>query len=170
MKIKEINQRVKEKLTKSRYNHSIRVARLAKELAKKHGESHKKIVKAALLHDVGYYFIKQNRYKGLHHAKASEKYAKKIGIENKKILEAIRFHTFGNVNMTKFSKILFLADKLEPYRDFNGIDIIRKISYYDIDLAMYFVLKGTKKYLNNKRERVHQDTVELYLNLEKKLF
>ena len=36
-----------------------------------------------------------------------------FGVIDEDILSAIRWHTLGNLNMTDFEKIIFLADKIE---------------------------------------------------------
>ncbi len=43
---------------------------------------------------------------------AEEKY----GIHDPVILKAIAVHTTGYAGMTKFDMVIFLADKIEPYR------------------------------------------------------
>ncbi len=170
MKVSEINKNVKSIMSKSRYNHSLRVADLAVKLAKQHGVSKKKMRKAALLHDVGYFYVKDKKKAGLKHAAISVMYARHIGINNKDILDAIKYHTIASVKMNKFAKILFLADKLEVGRKFEGVDIIRKVAFVDIDLALLLVIESTDKYLKKQNSKIHKSTIILYRSLVKKYF
>lgn len=50
--------------------------------------------------------------------------------------EAIRWHTTGRANMTLLEKIIYMADYIEPNRDFEGVDELRRLAYSDIDSAL----------------------------------
>ena len=42
----------------------------------------------------------------------------RYGIDDEEILNAIRFHTTGRANMTMLDKVIYLADYIEPMRNF----------------------------------------------------
>ncbi len=170
MKASEIDKKVKTIMSKARYHHSLRVADLAVELAERHGVSKKKVKKAALLHDVGYFYVKDKKMAGLKHAALSVMYARHIGIDNSDILDAIKYHTLGSIKMNKLAKVLFLADKLEAGRRFEGVDIIRKVAFVDIDLALLLVIENTDKYLKKQNSKIHKSTSVLYESLMDKFF
>ncbi len=44
-------------------------------------------------------------------------------------------HTTGRAHMSLVEKIIFLADAIEPGRNYPGVDEIRKLAYEDIDAA-----------------------------------
>ncbi len=52
------------------------------------------------------------------------------------ICDAIRWHTTGRAGMTLLEKIIYLADYIEPTRNFPGVEKLREISYTDIDNAL----------------------------------
>ena len=45
--------------------------------------------------------------------------------------------------MTKLQKIIYLADYIEPTRDFPGVDALRKVSYEDLDKGVLLGLEMT---------------------------
>ncbi len=47
---------------------------------------------------------------------------KEFSISDDEVLEAIRVHTTGKVHMSTLDKVIFLADYIEPNRDFPGVD------------------------------------------------
>ena len=52
------------------------------------------------------------------------------------ICSAIRWHNTGKPNMTLLEKIIYLADFIEPTRDFPGVKRLRKLAYEDLDAAL----------------------------------
>ena len=42
------------------------------------------------------------------------------------------FHTTGRENMGLLEKIVYIADLIEPGRDFQGVEEIRRLAYEDI--------------------------------------
>ena len=59
------------------------------------------------------------------------------------IRDAIRWHTTGKPNMTALEKIIYLADYIEPNRDFDGVEHMRALSYQSLDAAMEEGLRMT---------------------------
>ena len=55
-----------------------------------------------------------------------------FSITDSEILEAIRVHTTGKVGMSKLDKVIFLADYIEPNRDFPGVDELRNVAKKDL--------------------------------------
>ena len=51
-------------------------------------------------------------------------------------VSAIRWHTTGKPDMTLLEKVIYMADYIEPNRDFGGVDRLRKLAYEDLDAAM----------------------------------
>lgn len=45
----------------------------------------------------------------------------------------------GHADMTLFDKLIYMADYIEPCRDFQGVDELRAITFLDIDKA---IIKG----------------------------
>lgn len=104
------------------------------------------------------------------HSKLGAHYAKtKYGITDNEICEAIKYHTTGKPDMTMLEKILFVADYIEPYRNkASNLDLIRKITFENIDKAVCKILDDTLDYLKNKKTAIDSltyDTYKYYKNL-----
>ena len=70
--------------------------------------------------------------------------------------------------MTLFEKILYLADYIEPTRDFEGIDALRALAYEDLDAAMALGLKMTIEEIRRSGHEPYGDTLEAYAWYEAK--
>lgn len=153
-------------VTKSRYEHTKRVEKESIELAKIYGVDEKKAVIASLCHDLyknisneeANEIIKKARLGkkyidnlNLGHSKIASYMAKKnFGIEDDDILNAISYHTTGRKAMSTLEKIIFLADYIEPKRDFENIEKIRELSRVDLNKTVLEILINTKKYLEGE--------------------
>lgn len=73
-------------------------------------------------------------------------------INDEDLLSAISFHTTGKKNMTKLEKIVFIADAIEPNRDFKGIEDIRRKSVVDLNDTMLMLLDSSIKFLISKNQ------------------
>ena len=80
----------------------------------------------------------------------------------KEICEAIRWHTTAKPNMTTLEKVVYLADYIEPNRDFDGVDHMRVLSYQDLDLAMEEGLRMTMEDLRSKNAHVLEESQHAY--------
>ena len=61
--------------------------------------------------------------------------------------------------MTLLEKILYIADYMEPTRDFEGVEKLRELAYVDLDAA---VLLGTEMSVEEMTERgnpIHPNTL-----------
>ncbi len=68
--------------------------------------------------------------------------------------------TTGKENMSKLDKIIYLADMIEPSRDFSGVEELRNDSKDDLDKAMLNALNHTIKYLLEKGCLIDINTVK----------
>ncbi|MCR5090385.1 MAG: nicotinate (nicotinamide) nucleotide adenylyltransferase [Oscillospiraceae bacterium] len=75
------------------------------------------------------------------------------------ICEAIRWHTTGKPDMSLLEKIVYLADYIEPTRDFPGVDKIRRLAYEDLDVAMRLGLQMTMEEVRARGQEPYVDTV-----------
>ena len=68
--------------------------------------------------------------------------------------------TTGKADMTLLEKLLYIADYMEPTRDFPGVERLRALAYEDLDAA---VLLGCEMSIQEMAERglpVHPNTVK----------
>lgn len=178
--------KLKKMLKPERFEHSKNVAREAYKLATVYGENCEKAYYAGLLHDCAKnidldfqlklisefneYEIMENElsYPKVIHALCGPIIAKKeFGVDDKEILDAIRYHTLGNINMSKFDKILYIADLISSERNYKGIEILREIAYNNIDKAIVMSIDNTLSYLQGKR--IQPDVLRLRDYLKEKI-
>lgn len=50
--------------------------------------------------------------------------------------DAVRYHTVGRENMTLLEQIVYVADYIEPGRDFPGVEDMRRAAYSDLNEAV----------------------------------
>jgi predicted HD superfamily hydrolase involved in NAD metabolism len=177
-----IEQWIYDKLKKDigiqRFNHSIGVMNTSIELAKCYNYSVEKANVAGLLHDCGklqgeinllkmandFDIILDNVMKvnkELIHSHLGAEIAKKVyNVGDQDILNAIRFHTTGRENMGLLEKIVYIADLIEPGRDFQGVEEIRRLAYEDIDKSLLFAMDNTLKFVIEKGNLIHLDTIK----------
>lgn len=67
------------------------------------------------------------------HAKTGAALARDVFGADDEIYNAILWHTTGKANMTLLEKVIYLADYIEPNRDFDGVEDLRKVVWEDLD-------------------------------------
>jgi predicted HD superfamily hydrolase involved in NAD metabolism len=165
----EIARAVREAIGQDhRYAHVIRVTRLADKLAQRHGEDANAARLAGLLHDVARLFsgerlLAECEARGLAidaferrnpivlHARLGAEIAhERFGIADERVLDAIRRHTVGAPRMTRLDAIVYLADGLEPGRDFPEREALESLAFRDLDAAMRALLESSLAYLGTR--------------------
>ena len=173
--ILKIREKLAERLEPMRLRHSLLTAREAVLLADRHGLDTKKAYLCGLIHDCAKLknellgetmerlgFVpteeeKANPY--LIHARLGVVSAKAdFGVDDEEILRAIELHTLGAPDMTPFDEVIFLADKLEPSRDYRKITPIRTLSRRSLDAATAAVLENNIAYMRSREKPIHPTT------------
>lgn len=159
-----------------RKNHIDGVLTTADYLAELYGADRNKTKIAALCHDL-YRGIKDDALNiyvkqlglpkkyldnaNLAHAKiAAEMIKRDFGIEDEDILNAVRYHTTGRAGMSTLEKVIFLADSIEPGRNYPGVEEIRHVAENDLDRACLMCLERTIDYINAKGYFLDSDTLD----------
>jgi len=177
---------IKEKLTKNRYEHTIRVLTTALELGERYRAPMEKIELAAIFHDYSkneseddlIYAI--NEY---HLPKKLLEYNKELwhgpvgamkiqdlyNINDKEIIHAIYYHTTARVNMGIVEQIIFVADYIEPGRSFPGVDEVREIAKSNLDKAVHKALQNTIIFLMKRNENIYPDSFHAYNELTRRI-
>ena len=168
---------LRQKLSPKRYNHSIGVQQTAVDLAIRYNVPIKKAAIAGLVHDCAKDLdnkellqlslkfdillddVQRNSIKLLHGPVGAELAEEQFFITDMDILNSIRFHTTGRENMSPLEKIIFIADYIEPNRDFPGIDQLRSIALSNLDKATLMALEHTIEYVLKKEELLHISTI-----------
>ena len=79
-----------------------------------------------------------------------------------RIESAIRWHTTGKPDMNQLEKILYLADMIEPTRDFPGVEELRELAEQDLDRCMARALSMSVQNIQERGLTVYKDTLEAY--------
>jgi len=96
------------------------------------------------------------------HAKTGAAVARDMFNISDEVYNAIRWHTTGNTDMTLLEKIIYMADYIEPNRDFPGVDELRELAYTDLDAAMLLGLEMSLEDIRSYGQEPHAITVEAY--------
>lgn len=103
------------------------------------------VKKAHLTFDDAEHMLKS---RALLHGPAGSVLAKTaFGIDDEEIRGAIYYHTTGRVGMTLLERIVFLADYIEPNRDFSGVQDLRLLAEKDLDQAVLAAYDSTISHL-----------------------
>ena len=177
LSIEEIKLYLKANLEEKRYIHISGVADTAKKLAKLNGVSEEKAEIAGLAHDIAKNLskvkmkeiIKENNIvlsdveennENLWHSIIGPIEANnKFEIDDEEILDAIRWHTTGKENMSILTKIIYIADMIEPSRKFEGVDNIRKVTFEDLDMGVYYGLTHSIEFLLVKNLLIDENSM-----------
>ena len=148
----------------------------ASKLALRWGEDPGDAAEAGILHDItkklsmdeqlilaekyGIVFDKFERENiKLTHAITGAALSKELFGIPERIYSAIRWHTTGRADMTLLEKIIYIADYIEPTRDFEGVERLRQLAYEDIDSAMALGLRMSLEELRQSGIEPHGATV-----------
>ena len=165
---REIMPYIEEHLKPSRLDHTLQVTRLAREMAAKYDADVNKAEIAALLHDMAKYEERPGVNMDFAHGGIGAEMSEELfGIEDQDILNAIRYHTTGRAGMSTLEKIIFLADAIEPGRNYPGVDEIRKVAETDLDGACILSLQRTIEHVRDEKGwYLHPATIEAKEYLE----
>ena len=173
---------LKKYISGDRLKHSLSVEKTAVKLARKFDEDEKKAAAAGLLHDIAKDLTKSERnalikkYEltlspieeaspELLHGKLGALILAENEITNKKVLSAVEHHTMGVDNMSKLDKIVYLADLIEPKRNFSGVKKLRFYAARDLDIALFESMKASILRVLKNEKPVHPKTIDAYNHL-----
>jgi predicted HD superfamily hydrolase involved in NAD metabolism len=160
----------RSRLSEKRYSHTSRVADTAEDLGRAHGLDLVRARLAALLHDAAREmepgeFLRlagawdlhvgepeRQSPKLLHAPVAAELARRELGIEDEEVLAAIRSHTVGEPGMGPIALALYVADKIEPARDYPSVGKIRALAGEDLGEAAAEALRRAIAH-NEERDR-----------------
>lgn len=173
---------VQKQMTEKRFQHTIGVMHTAIELANRYGADPVKAEQAAIFHDYAKFRNKDEmklimlqqgmnpelliHSSELWHAPVGAYLVQtEVGIDDLEVLDAIAFHTSGRINMSLLDRVIFLADYIEPGREFPGVAEVRELAEKDLDKAVIMALKNTMTFLLAKNQTIYPDTFHTYNDL-----
>lgn len=180
--VESLRELAKSTLSEKRYNHTLAVAKLAKELAELNEEDVQRIEKAALLHDITKEIPIKKQRKSLQeknnyhdlpdncvHSVTGYYYVKDtLKIYDEELANSILYHTTARGGMTMFEKIIFVADKTSYDRDYSEVIRLREIAFVNIDECMTEIISFLMQSLLKKRKAMAIDTINCYNELVSK--
>ncbi|GAW98378.1 bis(5'-nucleosyl)-tetraphosphatase (symmetrical) YqeK [Secundilactobacillus mixtipabuli] len=171
--------KISKQLKPARFEHVQRVEQTAIQLAQQYGVDVEKASIAGLVHDYAKQRPDKDFIEAIHHYQldpelvnwnnaiwhgvvGAELIKAELGIEDEDILNAVRYHTTGNHYMTKLAQIIYMADYIEPGRDFDGVEKARLLTSQSLELAVAYQTKHTLAYLLENNQRIYPKTIETY--------
>lgn len=175
----ELIAKVKEQVSEKRFKHILGVEQAALKLAQDNDYELEKASVAALVHD----YAKErsdSEFKALiaqtgleqdllnwnnfiwHGVVGAEIIKNELKITDEEILNAVRRHTVGAKEMTTLDQIVYVADYIEPGRDFPGVDQARQIAAKSLRAAVEFETKHTLLYLMNNNKTIYPAAILTY--------
>lgn len=186
MERSELLAAMKDRMPEKRYIHTIGVADTAMILAKRFGEDVHSAEIAGILHDSCKYadrewmketIIQQQMNPALldfhhelwHGPVGAYVASTQFGVTDVDVLNAIRYHTTGRSGASDLERIVYIADLIEPNRDFPGVDELRKAAEHDDlhDLTLLCV-RHSIAYLMARNQAVFPDSFDFYNDLVQK--
>lgn len=173
-------------LSRRRVPHVLGTEETAASLARRWGADEMSARRAALLHDCTkkcgreqhlaicrQYGIRldeeEQREEKLLHALTGAALAEHVFGLTAEEVGAVRWHTTGRAGMTVLEKILYLADYIEPTRDFCDLREIRTLAYEDLDRAVLMGLEMSIREREAQGAKVHVNSVYARDHLKGKL-
>jgi predicted HD superfamily hydrolase involved in NAD metabolism len=175
----ELLARLEAQLSAGRFAHVQRVEQTAIRLAQQYGADVQRAGLAGLVHDYAKQrsdaefkqIIRQQQFdpelltanNGIWHGVVGAYLIEhELGIHDQQVLNAVRRHTIGAVEMTDLDKIIFVADFIEPGRDFPNVEQARAAANESLDAGVRFEIINTLKFLIAKQVNIYPKTIDTY--------
>ena len=160
-----------------RIPHVMGVEEEAVKLAQRWGVDPELARRAGILHDCTKYYelpeqldiceeygvrldaLEQKAVKLLH-SKTGACIARGVFGQPDAVYDAIFWHTTGKADMTTLEKVLYIADYMEPNRDFDGVERLRHLAYTDLDKAMLLGVEMTIQEMQQRQVPIHTNTLQ----------
>jgi nicotinate-nucleotide adenylyltransferase len=177
LSMEELEQTVVSLLNPNRVAHVLGCRDTAAELARIWGADEIDAARAGLLHDItkaldgplqltlcDAYDTMLDKFGKDHpktlHALTGSLVAQRIFGENPAVVSAIASHTTGKAGMNTLEKIIYVADYMEPNRNFPGVEKLRHLAEIDLDAAMKLGLEMTLEHLARQGSTVSPESLE----------
>lgn len=187
MKENEIIACLQEYLNDKRIEHSISTRDTAVRLAQRFGANVEAAKVAGIFHDIAKQLPKEKKLELcieydipvdeimqenpelLHGFIGAEIIKRNYDIDNSDILNAVRYHTTGRRGMSLLEKVVYLADLIEPGRNFDGVDEIRTAAFRNLDGAMLMAAKNVMSFILYHDLPMHPLTLDAYNDMLRRI-
>ncbi|MDR1012905.1 MAG: bis(5'-nucleosyl)-tetraphosphatase (symmetrical) YqeK [Lactobacillales bacterium] len=179
LKQDELLAKIRLSVSEKRFKHVLAVQKTAALLAKRFGGSIEKASIAGIVHDYAKehsndemirIIYENNLDKGMivfgnniwHGVVGAILIERELGVTDSEILQAVTLHTTGSSNMSLLDKILYVADYIEPNRNFSGVNEARKFAEVNLDEAVKYKTKQTLLKLLENEVKIYPKTIDTY--------
>ena len=186
LSMEELEAEVVSLMNPGRVPHVLGCKDTAVELARIYGENETDAARAGLLHDItkaidgplqltlcaeyGMILDTFSRaYPKTLHALTGSLVAERIFGENENVVAAVCHHTTGRADMTLLEKIIYIADYVEPNRDFPGVEQMRALARTDLDKAVLMGLQSAVAHVRRQGQGLAPATLEALEYLQKRM-
>lgn len=173
---KEEFELVCSRLSQARIEHSLGVAETARQLAEKYGADPAEAFLAGICHDIAKELPRAEQlallqkspmaedegilqHKQLWHAPAGAVLLAELQPQYPRLNEAVQsaclWHTLGRPDMTLLESLVFVADLIEPGRDFPDLPPIRQAVWQDLTKGVGACMRGVIGFLESEQSFVH---------------
>ena len=167
---------LEKRLSPKRLAHSVSVAETAATLYPKEEQ---RVYLAGLLHDYckevsGEELLQTARehalpltdveilFPSLLHGPVAASLLANEGINDAEVLAAIANHTVGAPGMSAFERVIFVADAIEPLRNYPGADMLRTLAKENFDKAFREVLRNKMQYVLQSNHYFHPGSISVW--------
>ncbi len=178
---------VKEHVKKTRFEHCLRVADVCVQLCDKFGLDCKKGYFIGVAHDMckdfstdkmlelakkdgmPIYEMELQRPALLHGRAAAVMLKEEYGVDDEQLIEAVANHVSACPKMCDYTKILYIADKIEPGRDHVTKEYRKQLMELSLDEMIYKVIFDNYTYVKGRGFTIYPTTEIVISELTKKL-
>ncbi|HOQ09326.1 MAG TPA: bis(5'-nucleosyl)-tetraphosphatase (symmetrical) YqeK [Syntrophomonadaceae bacterium] len=175
----DIIEIIRKRLSANRFQHSLQVAETARRLAELHRVDPGQAYTTGLLHDYakglsGQQLLDIAEIQGLishpvdrlvpdllHGPVGAYLVQEELGLRDPQMLAAIANHTLGALDMSPLEEIIFLADMIEPGRDYPGLERLQCLTERSLEQGMLFGLESTIRYCIDQGRIIHPRSIEV---------
>jgi predicted HD superfamily hydrolase involved in NAD metabolism len=173
--MRSINSYIEKNFSEKRRIHTFAVCELSIKLANHYGLDSDKAETAALFHDMFRDVSEKSINCYVKHLGLDSKYLnnpnlahgkiaaavmeRDYGITDRDVINAVSYHTTGREAMSEIEKIIYIADATEPNRSYPIVEMLRKLSFTNLDKAVLESLTHTITYIEDRGLYLDNDTV-----------
>lgn len=175
----ELIEQLRQQIKVSRFEHVLRVEETALKIAEPLGADLEKVSIAALMHDFAKEMDEQEMLalallywpnddlktttNDIWHGPAAAQLCRtSFECQDESILKAIAGHTIGWFEMDLLAKIIYMADYIEPGREFKGVEKARQLTKENLTQACEYKMIHTIKHLLKQRVPIFRGTIDIY--------
>ena len=170
-----------KRLNKAEYKHSLGVASMAQAMAIIYGQdpqdaflagmlhdwdkcrTHKELLADAKKYDIKITKVIKARPRLLHAHTGARAVAEAFPEIEPHIIEAIDSHTVGSVPMSDLDKIVYIADMIEPARNFKRVNDLREmVGTVDLDTLFHRCYQQSMHELISNDKVMHPNTKKVW--------